>query len=73
MGFQDVAQLSSQASFPPTFLKNCGRSKCLGTTTCLITVFGGKQGHAPCRIFSLQQSVIWCQLNFMEIIRLSQS
>ena len=27
------------------------------TTTCLNTVVGGKQGHAPCRILALQQFI----------------
>ena len=35
--------------FSTTFLKNCGRGESLWTTTCLRTVFGGKQGHAPCK------------------------
>ena len=32
----------------------------------------GKQGHASCKILSLQQSLFLCHLNFMEIIRQSQ-
>ena len=40
---------------------------------CLKTVVLGKQGHAPCKILSLKQSLFICQLNFMEIIRMSQS
>ena len=31
----------------------------------------GKQGHAPCEILSLQLILFLCQLNFMDIIRLS--
>ena len=72
MGFQDVAFLLCQARFPPHFL-NCGRCECLGTTICHITVVGGEQGYAPCKILLLQQSLFLCPLNFMEIIRLSQS
>ena len=36
------------------------------------TVFGCKQEHAPCKIHLLQQRLFLCQLNFMEIMRLSQ-
>ena len=45
----------------------------LGTTTCLIIVVEGRQGHAPCNILFLQEVLFFCQTNFMEIIRLSQS
>ena len=56
MCFQDVALLPpSRASFSTTFLKKCVRGESLGTTTCLRTVVGGKQGHAACEIFLLQQ------------------
>ena len=71
MGFQDVAFLPSRASFSTTFLKSYGRGESLVTTTCLKTVVGGKQGHAPCKILLLQQSLFLCQLNFLEITRLS--
>ena len=33
----------------------------------------GRQGYAPCKILSLQHNLFLCQLNFIEIIRLSQS
>ena len=56
MGFQDVAFLSSRASCFTTFLKYCGRRIGLGTTTCLKTVVGGKQGHAPCKILLLHKA-----------------
>ena len=73
MGYQDVAFLPSRASFSTTFLKNCGRGESLGTTTFLKTVVGGRQGHAPCEVLLLQQSLFLCLLDFMQIIRLSQS
>ena len=73
MGYLDVAFLPFRACFPTIFLTNCGMGESLGTTTCPKTVVGGKQGHAPCKILSLQQSLFLCQLNFMEIIRLSWS
>ena len=41
-----------------TFLTNCGRSDSPGTTTRLRTVVGGMHGHAPCKILSLQQSLM---------------
>ena len=56
MRLQDVAFLPSKASLPTMFLKHCGRGESLGTITCLKTVVGGKQGHALCKILSLQQS-----------------
>ena len=52
MGSQDVALLPSRASFSTTFLTNCGRCEGLGINTCLKTVVGGQQGHAPCKICS---------------------
>ena len=36
--------------FSSTFLMNCGRSESLRIVTCLKTVVGGKQGHAPCKM-----------------------
>ena len=36
--------------FSTTFFLKCGRGECLMTTTCLVCVVGGMQGHAPCRI-----------------------
>ena len=70
MGFQDVVFLPLCASFYTTFLKNCGRCESLVTTTCLKTVVVGKQGHAPCKILLLQQSLFLCQSIFIEILRL---
>ena len=43
------------------------------TTMCPKTVVGGRQGHAPCEVLLFQQSLFLCQLNVMEIIRMSQS
>ena len=68
----NVAFMPSIASFSTTFLGNCGRGESL--ITCLKAVVGViLLGHAPCRIFLLQQSLFLCQLNFTEIMRLSQS
>ena len=64
MGFQDVAFLPSRASYSSTFLNNCGRGKSLGNTTCLKTAVGCKQGHAPCKIFSLQQNLFVVSVEF---------
>ena len=36
------------------------------------SVVGGMQGHAPCKILSLQQILFLCQLIFVKIIRLLQ-
>ena len=57
--------------FSTTFLKTCVRGESLRTSTCHKTVVGGKQGHASCIILLLQQNPFLCQLDFMEIIRLS--
>ena len=63
-GFQDVALLISQTSFSSTFLTCCGRGERLRTTTCLQTVVGGKQGHALCKILSLQQILFLVSFEF---------
>ena len=73
MGLQDVAFLPCRGRLPTTLPKNCGRYESLTTITRPTTVIGGKQRHAPCKIPSLQQSLFLGKLNFMEIIRLSQS
>ena len=73
MGFQDEASLPSRASFSTMFLNNCGGGESLGTTTCLKTVVGGKQGHAPSETLLLQQSLFLCRLTFVEIITLTLS
>ena len=72
MGFHDVAFMPLQAGLHATFLKKCGSSYYLIIDTCLTTEVGGKQGHTPCKILSLQQSLSLCQSNLVEIIRLSQ-
>ena len=51
MGFQDVAFLPFRSGFSTTFPINCGRVEGHGTTTCLIAVAGGRQGHAPVKYF----------------------
>ena len=73
MGFPDVTFLPTPTRIYTMFFTNRGRGEGLGTTKCLRTVVGGKQGHAPCRILSSQQSLFLCQLNFMVIITLSES
>ena len=72
MGFQDVVFLSSRASFSTTFLKNCGRGESLGTTTYLKAFVGLSKGILPVKYFRSNKTSL-CQLNFMEIIRLSPS
>ena len=55
MGFQDsVSALPSY--FFTTFLKKFYRGESLWTTTCFITVVGGKQGYAPCRVLLLHKA-----------------
>ena len=70
MGFHDVALLPSRAIFSsPHFLIIVVVMKASGPPHVLKLV-GGKQGHAPCKIILLQQSLFLYHLNFMEIIRL---
>ena len=64
MCFQDVWILPSRASFYTRFSKNC-RGYGLNITTCLKTVAWCRQGHAPCKIFLLQQILCLCQVNFL--------
>ena len=56
MGLQDIALLPQRASFSTILHKNSGTDESLRTITCPKTVAGGKQGHAPCKIPSPQQS-----------------
>ena len=72
MDFQDVAFLPFRASFSTRFLKNCGRCEGLGMTTFLKIVIGASKGMIPAIYLRSKKSFL-CQLNFMEIIRLSQS
>ena len=64
MGFHDVTFLPSQAGFPNTFKKNCGRGESPETATSPKTMVGGKQGYAPRKMLSLQQSLFLCKMNF---------
>ena len=57
MGFHNVTFLLSEASFSATFLNNCGRGESLRTTTCLRSLVGCRQGHDPCEILLLKQSL----------------
>ena len=62
MGFQDVAFPPSRASFSTTFSNNCGSGESLRAITCLRTVVGVRQGHAPCGILLVQLSLLLCLL-----------
>ena len=54
MSFHDVAFLPSRGSFSSTtFLTICGIGEGLGATTCLDTLVGVMQGHAPSKILLL--------------------
>ena len=64
MSFHDAVCLPSRASFSATFLKNCGRGEVLRTTTYPITVGGGKQGHAACKIHLFQQIILFVSVEF---------
>ena len=63
-GFQNVKFLAFRVDFSATFHKNCVIGEIFGTTACLRTVAGGKQGHVPCEIFSLQQSLLFVLVEF---------
>ena len=67
---EDVVFLPTEATFPPHFPKIVVEVS-IWTTTCHKTVVGGKRGHAPSEIHSLQQILFLCQLNFIEITRMS--
>ena len=56
----DVAFLPSHACLYTTFLENCCEASGHMSERC----GWGKQVHAPCSIFSLQQISIVCQLCF---------
>ena len=71
MGIRAVVYLASSASFSTTCFTNCGRGEGLRASICIMAVVGGKQGHSPCRIFLLRQSLL-CQSNFVDVIRLFQ-
>ena len=60
MGFEDVVFLPSQARSYIRFLNDCGRGLDLGTATCLNTGAGGRQRHAPCKMFFLQRIQFLC-------------
>ena len=60
MIFQDVAFLPYRTMFSTSSRENCGRGICLGTTTYLKAVVGGKPEHAPCVIVSLHEASFVC-------------
>ena len=66
MGFQDIAFLLPELVFSPHFSTGVVEVKASGPPQVVILWLGGKQGHAPCKILSLQQSLFLCQLNLME-------
>ena len=47
-----------------TFLRKCGWGESLGTTTCPMNVFGGKQGYSPCKMLLLQQGLSFGSAEF---------
>ena len=53
-----------QSQLCTTIPTNCGRGESLRTTARLRTVAGGKQGRAPCKIFSLQQNLFYMMAKF---------
>ena len=64
IGFQDVAFLSSRARFNTTFLRNCGRGECPKLAACPQTTVWGKQWHALCGIFLVQQILFPVSVEF---------
>ena len=72
MGFQDVAFLSSQACFTPHFLKIVVEVKASGQPCVLKLWLGVSSNILPDKYFCCNKDSFLCQLNIMEIIRLSQ-
>ena len=68
MGLHDAVFLPSRACISTAFLKKYGRDESLEITTCLRTVVGDKQRHAPCKIPFLQQSSSLCSIYLVENI-----
>ena len=54
MSIHYVSFLPSSANFCTAFIKNSDTSESLEIDICLRIVIGGKQGHAPSKIHSLQ-------------------
>ena len=67
IGFQDVASLPFQADLYVTLLNNCGRGEGLRTATWLMTVVGGKQGHAPCKMLRSKEFSMFCSVNIISV------
>ena len=63
MGFQDLVLLPSGVSFYNTFLKNVVGVKASGQPH-VTKLFGGKQGHTPCKILLLEQILIFVLVEF---------
>ena len=73
MVFQDVALLLSRASFPPHFSKIVVEVKASGQQHVLMVWLGVMKGMLSGKYFPSNKATSLCQLNFMEIIRQSQS
>ena len=67
MGLQNSV-LPSGANFLTTFLKKCGRSESLGTTTCPKTVVWVSKGMLPVKYFHTNKASFLCQSNFKETV-----
>ena len=67
MNFLDVRSRTPELVFPPHFLKIVVEVNVSGQPH-VINLVESKQGHAPCKIFSLQQILFLCQSYCMEII-----
>ena len=72
VGFQYAAFLPSGASFPPHFLKIVVEVKASGPPHDIKQWLGVSKGMLPVEYFRSNKASL-SQLNFMDIIRLSQS
>ena len=73
INFQDVAFLLSKDNFSTTFLKSLVEVKALGPSHVLKLWLGVIKGMLLVKYIRSNKDCFLCQLNFIEIIRLSQN
>ena len=73
MGYQNAAFLPPRASFPPHFLNIVVEVKASGPPHVLKLWLGVSKGMLPVKYVRYNKTSFLCQLNVMELMRLSQS
>ena len=76
IGVNNVAFAPTEASFQTTPLTNCHGGQDHGTATCFKTMADGKQRHAPCKIYLLQEilsCVSWISWRSQDRYRVEES